>query len=67
MKPWMVEAEFVPDNDGGHLVHNNIKFVNEKLVERTAFAEIIVRLKQRGVITEADAVRWAEAEVAYGG
>lgn len=36
-------------------------------MERTQFAQIIERLKQRGVITEADAVRWAEAEVAYGG
>lgn len=35
--------------------------------ERVEFAEIIVRLKQRGVITEADAARLAEAEVAYGG
>jgi acetaldehyde dehydrogenase (acetylating) len=36
-------------------------------VERNQFAEIIVRLKQRGVITDADAARWAEAEVAHGG
>jgi hypothetical protein len=36
-------------------------------VERNQFAEIIVRLKQRGMITEADAARGAEAEVAYGG
>lgn len=34
--------------------------------ERTEFALIILRLKQRGVITEADAARWAEAEVAFG-
>ncbi|MFZ4576597.1 MAG: hypothetical protein ACOYN0_19620 [Phycisphaerales bacterium] len=37
-----------------------------KTRERTEFSLIILRLQQRGVITEADAVRWAEAEVAYG-
>ena len=39
----------------------------KRSVARNQFAEIIMRLKQRGVITEADAARWAEAEVAYGG
>lgn len=34
---------------------------------RTEFGRIIAGLKARGVITEADAARWAEAEVAYGG
>ena len=40
---------------------------NSRIDERTEFAQIIERLKQRGVITEADAARLAAGEVSHGG
>jgi Lar family restriction alleviation protein len=39
---------------------------NMRIDERTEFAEIILRLKQRGVITDADAERAMAWEVAHG-
>lgn len=35
--------------------------------QRTEFAQIIERLKQRGVISAADVQRWEESEVSHGG
>ena len=46
------------------LLASDISAMAMKIRERIEFAEILLQLKQRGVISAADAARWAEAEVA---
>lgn len=52
MRTWFVQAEFIPDANGGHLRHNNVKFVDEKTANRNTFARIIQGLKDRGIIPQ---------------
>ena len=76
MRTWFVQAEFIPDTNGGHLRYNNVKFVDDKTANRNAFARIVQGLKDRGMIPQdldankiaADCVRIEQTlEVSHGG
>lgn len=62
MRPWFVQAEFIPDTNGGHLRYNNTKYVDEKTANRNTFARIVQGLKDRGMIPQDLDARKIEAD-----